>query len=378
MRLLCLVPKPIGISPGQRFRLEQWAPHLAARHGIDLDFLPFESPRLTEILYQPKRYAEKAFWVLRDTLRRRSALPRARSYDAVVLYREATIAGPPIYEHLLARRGVPMILDFDDAIWLDATSDGGPNGLFGRLRMASRKTETICRLATGIAVGNRYLEEYARRFNDNVHVVPTTIDLSRYSVRPLPPDEPFVIGWSGSLHTLVHLESARPALERLAQKRKIVIHVVCSDPPRPFAGAENRFTKWSDAAEVGGVAAAHVGIMPLPDTAHTRGKCAAKALQYMGVGRTVVVSPVGVNAEIVRHEKNGLLASSTDEWVSALERLAGAPAWRHELAIAARRTVEEGFSGEIGAAKFAAAVRASLESPASRARTRESVHASAR
>src|SRR5690349_15852660 len=55
IRLLALVPKPVGISPGQRYRLEQWAPWLRQAHGIDLDFAPFESPRLTEILYQPGR-----------------------------------------------------------------------------------------------------------------------------------------------------------------------------------------------------------------------------------------------------------------------------------------------------------------------------------
>jgi glycosyltransferase involved in cell wall biosynthesis len=304
--------------------------------------VPFESPRLTEILYQPKRHAEKAFWVLRDTWRRRESLARAREFDAVVLYREATIAGPPIYERLLARKRIPMFLDFDDAIWLDATSDGGPNGFFGRLRLASWKTASICRMSRGIIVGNGYLESYAREHNSNVHVVPTTIDLSRYPLRPLPADDPFVVGWSGSLHTLVHLESARPALERLAERRKIEVHVVCNAPPPPFKGAENTFTKWSESTEVDGLARAHVGIMPLPDTPHTRGKCALKAL-------------------IVRDGENGMLAATTEQWVEALERLADSPDLRARLAAAGRTTVETEYSSTVGAAKFAAAVRESLE-----------------
>jgi glycosyltransferase involved in cell wall biosynthesis len=254
-----------------------------------------------------------------------------------------------------------MFLDFDDAIWLDATSDGGPNGFFGRLRLASWKTASICRMSRGIIVGNGYLESYAREHNSNVHVVPTTIDLSRYPLRPLPADEPFVVGWSGSLHTLVHLESARPALERLAERRKIEVHVVCNAPPPPFKGAENTFTKWSESTEVDGLARAHVGIMPLPDTPHTRGKCALKALQYMAVGRPVVVSPVGVNAEIVRDGENGMLAATTEQWVEALERLADSPDLRARLAAAGRTTVETEYSSTVGAAKFAAAVRESLE-----------------
>ena len=37
-RVLAFVQKPVGKSPGQRFRLEQWAPYLRSRHGIELDF----------------------------------------------------------------------------------------------------------------------------------------------------------------------------------------------------------------------------------------------------------------------------------------------------------------------------------------------------
>ena len=51
-RLLVLASKPRGLSPSQRFRLEQWAPGLASDHGITLDFAPFESKRLADILYQ--------------------------------------------------------------------------------------------------------------------------------------------------------------------------------------------------------------------------------------------------------------------------------------------------------------------------------------
>src|SRR5258708_29282945 len=41
--LLVVVSTPGGLSPSQRYRFEQWAPHLAADHGIALDFAPFES-----------------------------------------------------------------------------------------------------------------------------------------------------------------------------------------------------------------------------------------------------------------------------------------------------------------------------------------------
>jgi glycosyltransferase involved in cell wall biosynthesis len=358
IRLLALVPKPTGLSPGQRFRLEQWAPRLLA-HGISIDFEPFESPKLTQILYQPGKKLEKAVWILRDTWRRREAVRLAKGYDGVIIYREAALLGPAVYERILARAKAPIFFDFDDAIWLP--QDSTVNGVFSKLHFWG-KTSTICKLSRAVLVGNEYLAEYARDRNQNVFVVPTSIDLRRYAVQPpLASDDPLVIGWSGSTHTLVHLEVARPFLERLARKRKIVVRVICNKPPsRPIAGAENVFVPWKEENEAQDIGAAHVGIMPLPDDVFARGKCGLKALQYMATGRPVVISPVGVNKEIVRSGENGIHASTDDEWIAALERLAD-PALRTKIGAAARRTVEERYSADVVAAKFASAIKTSLD-----------------
>ena len=66
-----------------------------------------------------------------------------------------------------------MIFDFDDAIWLDATSEA--NRRFAWLKRAD-KTGEIIALCTIVMAGNTYLAEYARQFNGDVRVVPTTID----------------------------------------------------------------------------------------------------------------------------------------------------------------------------------------------------------
>jgi glycosyltransferase involved in cell wall biosynthesis len=356
IRLLALVPKPLGVSPGQRFRLEQWAPHLEARHGIRLDFVPFESPRLTEILYRPGHRIEKAAWMIRDTFRRRDAIADARGYDGVVIYREAASLGPAVYERLLARASVPFLFDFDDAIWIPAV--GSANGIFSYLRFVG-KTASICRLSSAVIVGNEYLATYARRYSRSVFVVPTSIELSRYPIQPaLPADAPFTVVWSGSLSTLIHLELARAPLEAVGRRRRLVLRIIGNEPPvRSFAGVETQFCRWRAEGEAEAIGAAHVGIMPLPDDPFARGKCALKGLQYMALGLPVVLSPVGVNADIVEHGRNGMLASTVDEWVAALERLAGSLELRQRLGAAGRRSVEEGYSAESSAARFAHAVQ---------------------
>jgi glycosyltransferase involved in cell wall biosynthesis len=360
LRLLVLTPKPPGLSPGQRFRLEQWAPRVSGRHGIAMDFLPFESPRLTELLYQSGHKPEKAMWVARDFARRAGALLRARHYDGVVVYREAALIGPAIYERLLGWSKTPLFFDFDDAIWQPAQISP-VNGVFSRLHFWG-KTSTTCRLASAVLVGNGYLAEYARKRSENVFVLPTSIELEKYPIQPeLPTEEPFVVCWTGSTSTLAHFEHARTVLERLAAKRKVVVKVICNKPPeRPIAGADNVFVPWTETGEAAAVGASHVGIMPLPDDDYTRGKCGLKALQYMATGRPVVIAPVGMNTDLVQSGDNGFLARSDDEWVAALEQLASSRELRSRMGAAGRKTIEDRYSAEVVSGMFAKAVRATL------------------
>jgi glycosyltransferase involved in cell wall biosynthesis len=362
-RLLVLVNKAMGIAPGQRYRLEQWAPHLARDHGIDLDFLPFESPRLTRILYEKGRYLEKAAWVAFDFVRRAGAVLKARDYDGVVVFREASLIGPAFYERLIAWTGRPIIFDFDDTIWSPAEPTGSNvrNGPFTRLHFFG-KTDAICRLAAAVTPGNEFLASYARERNPNVTVVPSSIEFADYPIQPeLTSDRPFVVCWTGSTSTLAHFETARPALEMLARHTSTEVRIICSEPPeRPIAGAVNTFVRWNPQQEASDVGACHVGIMPLPDNEMTRGKCGMKALQYMATGRPVVASPVGMNCDLIRHGVNGVLASTTEQFVTALLTLANDPERRRRMGQEARRTVEEHYSAEAGAALFARVVGQAL------------------
>jgi glycosyltransferase involved in cell wall biosynthesis len=355
LRLLVLASKPRGLSPSQRFRLEQWAPHCAADHEIEFDFAPFESNELTTLLHKKGHFVGKAWRTLFDYARRAAILVRARRYDAIIIHREAALIGPAIYERLLAAEHRPIIYDFDDAIWSAGQAWG--HGLFSLLHFPG-KTSSICRLANAVTTGNEFLADYARKRNENVFVVPTSIELTDYPVVPEATGDRFVVCWTGSTSTLVHFEHAREPLEHLAQIVPLTVKVICNKPPeRPIAGAEMQFVPWSANREAQELGDCHVGIMPLPDNEVSRGKCGLKALQCMATGRPVVISPVGVNVDIVQHGKNGFLAASTEEFVACLRELAQSPERRREMGTKARKTVEERYSSEVSAGAFAAAVR---------------------
>jgi glycosyltransferase involved in cell wall biosynthesis len=62
------------------------------------------------------------------------------------------------------------------------------------------------------------------------------------------------------------------------------------------------------------------------------------------MGIPTIMSPVGVNTEIIEHGVNGFLAGTTEEWVNCLSALIEDEAMRKRLGEAALSTVEERYS----------------------------------
>ena len=365
MRVLALTPHPRDTSPGQRYRIEQWEPHLKSR-GIDIVYAPFSSPELAEILYAPGERIAKLAGFASAYARQLDTARKANEFDLVYIFREAALIGPAAIESLIRRRNAAVVFDFDDAIFLRYRSPS--NGYLSYLKFPS-KTKTLCRLARHVMAGNDHLAAFAARYNGSVTVVPTTIDTDRYrpelrEQRASPNGMP-TIGWTGSHSTVRHLEAAVPALERLARTRPFRLVVIGAPPPR-VEGARVEARPFRSSTEAQDLADLDVGIMPLPDDPWTRGKCGCKALQYMGLGIPTVLSPVGANADIVHHGENGLWARNDDEWVGALRRLIDDGELRARLGARGRKTVEEHYSARVVAPKVAALFE-SVALPARRA-----------
>ena len=345
MRILAFVPSYHDTSPGQRFRMEQWEPLLRGQ-GVEIDFESFESEELHSLLYKSGNYSRKIALIARAFARRALALRSVRNYDAVYVFREAALLGPAVFERWIHAAGVPMVFDFDDAIFVRYISPS--NGYLSYLKFPA-KTRAICRLATHVMAGNRYLADYARKVNPNVTIVPTTIDTEKYTVETEGPQSDMpVIGWSGSHSTVQHLDTLRGALERLAAQERFRLRVI-GTASYELEGVEVEAIPWRSETEVADLRPIHIGVMPLPDEDWSRGKCGLKALQYMALGIPTVCSPVGVNSEIVRDGENGFIAATEDEWVEKLSRLLREVQLREDLGRAGRVTVEETYSASVQA-----------------------------
>ena len=340
MRVLALMPSIYDTSPDQRYRLEQWEPLLRER-GVEITYAPFESEDLHKTVYTQGQLFQKLKLVGSALRRRSSLISTLKSYDLIYIFREAALLGPPIFEKRIYQSGVPFVFDFDDAIFVSYKSPS--NGYLSYLKFAG-KAKTSCRLAAHVMVGNPYLADYARQVNDNVTIIPTTIDTKKYEPSSYTKKSgPVVIGWTGSFSTVQHLDTVKDTLKKLARDEKFQLRVI-GTPSYRLDGIEVKASQWSAETELQDLSGIDIGIMPLPDDRWSRGKCGLKALQFMALGIPTICSPVGVNTDIIQDNVNGMLASSEDEWIKKLKMLLNSSELRERLGRAGRRTVEENYS----------------------------------
>lgn len=335
------VPAPPGISPGQRFRFEHYLPLLDEK-GVEYKVSSFYTLDDWRKLYLPGNIAGKAWIVVKGFFKRIAHIVQMIPYGNVYVYREATPLGPPVFEwiivKLLRKR---MIFDFDDAIWIPVTAES--NKIVRGFKWFS-KTGTICRYSSMVSVGNNFLGEFARRYNGSVILIPTVVDTEKVHNQIRVQNEGrLTIGWTGTFSTLKYLDIILPVLQQLQEIVDFDFLVIADkDPGLPLKNY--RFIKWSREKERDDLMNMHIGVMPLYDSEIELGKCGFKAIQYMSLGIPAMVSPVGVNAEIVDDGINGFVCSNLEEWKSRMLELLRQPELRKKMGIDARNKIIAKYS----------------------------------
>jgi len=312
MRVLALTKYgPRAASTRQRFLL--YEPYLN-EHNIHLDLSPLiDNVQLKRTMTGERTGSGAAF---KAYIRRLKALLASRSYDVLWIHYEVFPYLPAFFEKLIFLAGVPVVLDYDDAIF--HMYDNHPNRMV-RL-MLSHKLAPLLRGAAASMCGNEYLREYAARFCREAVLVPTVVDTDRFVPLEQHHTNAPVVGWIGSPSTW---KNVVPLLDTILSECRAVgatFRVVGAGPQsKGIAGVQA--VDWTEAGELTDLQGFDIGIMPLLDLPFERGKCGYKLIQYMACGLPVVGSPVGVNSKIIDHSGNGYLAASEKEWQTALRFL---------------------------------------------------------
>jgi len=345
-KIIFLTPYPYDTAPGQRFRFEQYY-GLLKDHGYELRVLSFLSLSAYERLYSMGYVVSNLISLLWGFAKRIFHLYILRSADFVFLFREAAPIGPPIFEWFISRvLRRKIIYDFDDAIWL---TDKQNESKIEKVIRWRNKVSSICRWSHKISCGNLYLAEYARQFNSNVIVNPTTIDLNAVDLglakhQKKQNQKEVIIGWTGSHSTLKYLALLEPVFQQLEQSFPHLNVLVIADRNPRLNLRRVKFIQWKKETEVEDLASISIGVMPLPDDEWTKGKCGFKALQYMALEIPAVVSPIGVNKDIIDHGINGYLCHTKEEWLECLAKLITDTTLRSQMGIEGKRKVISNYS----------------------------------
>lgn len=311
--------------PSARFRVRQLTDYLRG-HGIVLkEYIA----RLGQ--YPPQRKILRVPWGAGILAERGLQVLAARDADVMFFQREL-VSRFATWERVVRK---PRILDVDDAIFV------GKGG---------RAARALARGADCVICGNDYLARWFAQHCDWVEVIPTAVDCARYRPRgDAGPRDVTVLGWIGSRSTLPYLEAMGPILEGLfTRDRALRLTVVCDVEPRfsPIIAERMHFLRWSEDAELAGLAQMDIGLMPQLDDAWGKGKCALKTLQYMAMGIPVVASSGAVVDKIMGGREVGYVVSEMESWADPIRRLAADPATRRGMGENARRLVEAEFAAE--------------------------------
>lgn len=311
-----------GMSPSARFRVRQFIEPLR-KAGFELK--EFSSgwrghTQSRSCLDMLGNYAVSFARNLANTF-------TARRYDGVLIQRWA-MGSFPTTEFLAGR---PRVWDIDDAIWLNAPA---------------RVIRYYAASFDLVICGNSFLAEKVSQWNPAVKILPTAVDTDRFRPGQTARCND-VICWSGSRSNLKYLNSVSAAIAAVFEANPHAsLRVVCDQAPNlpGVEPAKVQYIPWSPEAEVSALQTAAVSIMPLDDTEWCRGKCSYKMLCSLACGLPVVASPVGMNAEVLSGTSVGLAATSTDDWVGALNWILNHPVEAGDLGRNGRNLAESRYS----------------------------------
>jgi glycosyltransferase involved in cell wall biosynthesis len=344
LRILGATAYPVTAASA-RVRVAQYVPFLRP-HGVELTFEPALRSEEYATLASDAAALRKVALLAASALR----AARSRRDGELLLVHRLRLLNP------LPGVDPPPRLDaydLDDALFTGSAAE--VNRRFQWAKQEARRSIACIRRARLVIAGNAFLAAEAGRYARRVEVVPSCVDPSIQPVRDHGAAEVVTIGWIGSHTTSAYLAPILPVLARLNEPRlraRLVVVGGSVDVKAPWI--EQR--PWSLERQPADLAGFDVGIMPLPDTEWARGKCGYKLLQYFAAGVPAVASPVGVSRELVGTD-HGLLATTTDEWHTALDRLIRDAAERAERGAAARGFVEREFSYARWAPELAAMLR---------------------
>lgn len=249
----------------------------------------------------------------------------------------------------------PILSEIDDDIF-----DVAPyNPAAATLSPGSHLTQIAIdqfKASDGIIVSTPYLKDVYSEFNENIYVVPNSIDCQKWDNAPKKKKSGIRIGWVGSGSHSKDLELLDKVFPAILERNKDAQFVICSYFQDDLSALPefllNRkgvkiVNKWSPILKYPAHVAAQdfdIGLAPLVDNKFNRGKSNLRWLEYSALGIPCVASNVGHFAETVKDGVDGFLARDGAEITRKIQVLIDDSKLRKKMGRAAHARIAKDFN----------------------------------
>jgi processive 1,2-diacylglycerol beta-glucosyltransferase len=256
------------------------------------------------------------------------------------------------YDKILAlarQNHIPVVLDIDDLL-LELPEDH-PD------RISHAFTPSLLPLFLAmldvdlITVTTSPLRDYASDYNKNVIILPNYLDDQFWQLKAptlrTTREEKIVIGYMGGHTHQPDLAMLQPVIQALNNRfpERLEFRFWGTEPPLELSMYTNihwdgQITwNYPDFASHFLTHSADILIAPLASNKFNRCKSSIKYLEYAALGVPGIYSNVNPYTDVIRHQHNGLLASSADEWIECLVQLIENTGLSYSIAINAQADI---------------------------------------
>ncbi len=288
--------------------------------------------------FEKKGWETQVFILPKNLLKRIHLFFSLKDFDIVILQKRLLTL---LSWKLLKSNSKLIGFDFDDAVMF--------RDYLKKKQKSFMRSQKFARIVKGsdiVIAGNHYLKNHAIKYNRNVFIVPTSIDLERYRQKDYSQNgnNNVTLGWIGSSSTVFYLERLKHVWDEIFNRYPNTRLKIVADKFFQCDKMPVTRKKWNYDEEISDLHSFDIGLMPLTDDLWSKGKCGFKLLQYMAAGIPVICSPVGINKEIVKPAINGFWAENENDWIDNLGKLIKDPTLRESMGKEAFNTVNESYS----------------------------------
>jgi len=281
-----------------------------------------------------------------------------RIADVAVMGMIHTPAGLNTMQSIREAYGIPVVVEMDDNIlstptYNPASSAYEPDSHYRKICVAQMRE------ADALIVSTPYLKEIYSQFNDNIYIMPNSIDFEMWGkTRRASVKGKIVIGWAGGASHNDDLAIIEPAVEHIVKKYpRVEFRFVHGISPnlrgKPGVRWASKFARCDKYPQYVASQGFDIGIAPLVDNAFNRGKSNLRWLECSALGVPCVASRVGNFAETIKDGQDALLCDNTEDFIKNLEILINNKDIRKELGKQAYARVYKDFNVDTTTKRYA-------------------------